>query len=182
MKIGYIKQIIKHTTQEQLQILISASCTKIYTEPSNNIDYKQTKLEEVMEILSVGDILVVTNLSILSNRLQSLLQLLQHLENRKVVLQVIDQAYISTDIDSLSTLLLHLSIFLEDVRKEKQSIGIANAKSKGKRLGRPPELSHLNIIKAMNLKKYHTSNQVANRFGVGRSSLLRHIARYSKVS
>ena len=182
MKIGYIKSTIKYTAQEQLQILISAGCTKIYTEPSNNIDYKQIKLTKVLEILSVDDILVVTRLSILSNKLQNLLQILQHLEKRKVVLQVVEQDYLSTGTNSLNNILSHLSIFLEDARREKQAIGIYNAKEKGKRLGRPSKLSHLNIVKAMNLKKHHTSNQIANRFGVGKSTLLRNIAKYRKVS
>ena len=34
------------------------------------------------------------------------------------------------------------------------------------------------VIKALELKKHNTSAQVANRFGVGRSTLPRHISRY----
>jgi len=37
------------------------------------------------------------------------------------------------------------------------------------------------VLKAINLKKYNTSEQVANRLGIGRSTLLRHIAKLKKA-
>ena len=37
------------------------------------------------------------------------------------------------------------------------------------------------IEQAIYLKKFGTSQQVANRFGVGKSTLLRHIARYKEA-
>jgi len=79
----------------------------------------------------------------------------------------------------MDELLFYLLEFVEDLRKEKQAVGIHRAKQKGVKLGRPSKLTLNKVLKAINLKRYNTSEQVANRFGVGRSTLLRHIAKYN---
>jgi hypothetical protein len=79
-------------------------------------------------------------------------------------------------------LLFFLSEFIEDIRVEKQAYGIQKAKDECRRLGRPPKLSHKEVLKAIELKQNNTSQQVANRFGVGRSTLYRHIAKYKEAS
>ena len=71
--------------------------------------------------------------------------------------------------------------FVEDLRKEKQAVGIYKAKQNGKRLGRPSKLNLKKVEKAIYLKQFNTSQQVANRFGVGTSTLLRHIAKLKKA-
>ncbi|WP_434282556.1 helix-turn-helix domain-containing protein [Aliarcobacter cryaerophilus] len=44
-------------------------------------------------------------------------------------------------------------------------------------LGRPPKLTQQQVLKAIELKNNQSSQNVASRFGVGRSTLLRHIAK-----
>ena len=82
----------------------------------------------------------------------------------------------------MDELLFYLTEFVEDLRKEKQTIGIHNAKVKGKRFGRPSKLTVNKVIKGIELKKFNTSEQVANRLGVGKSTLLRHIAIYRSTN
>jgi len=82
----------------------------------------------------------------------------------------------------MDELLFYILEFVEDLRKEKQAVGIYNAKAKGKRFGRPSKLTVNKVIKAIELKKFNTSEQVANRLGVGKSTLLRHIANHTNTS
>ena len=183
MKIGYIRSTIQEEVEQQSELLISAGCSKLYVEPSNNINYKsKTKLHEAINSIEVGDTLAVTRLSVLSHSVQNLLQIMFKLEDKKVILEAIEQQYISNQNHTMDELLFYLSEFVEDLRKEKQAVGIYRAKQQGKRLGRPPLLTTNKVLKAINLKKYNTSEQVANRLGVGRSTLLRHIAKYKKAS
>ena len=183
MKIGYIKQTTKEQTEEQTELLISVGCMKLYIEPANNIQYKsRVKLSEAIEATTTGDTIIVTRLSVLSHSVQHLLQVMYKLEDKKVILEAIEQQYISNQSYSMDEMLFYLIEFVEDLRKEKQAVGIHRAKEKGKRLGRPPKLTHNKILKALELKKFNTSSQVANRFGVGRSTLLRHIAKQKKAS
>lgn len=179
MRIGYIKQTTKEQTEVQSELLIAQGCTKLYIEPANNIQYKsRVKLSEAMESITTDDILVVTRLSVLSHSVQHLLNVMKTLQDKAVILEAIEQQYSSNQTYSMDELLYYLKEFIEDLRKEKQAVGIYRAKEKGKRLGRPPKLTHNKIIKALELKKFNTSSQVANRLGVGRSTLLRHIAKH----
>jgi DNA invertase Pin-like site-specific DNA recombinase len=130
---------------------------------------------------SVGDTLVVTRLSVLSYSVQNLLDVMYKLEEKDITLEAIEQQYKSKDTSSLDELLYYLTEFIEDLRKEKQAIGIYKAKQNGKRLGRPSKLNLKKVEKAIYLKSFNTSEQVANRFGVGRSTLLRHIAKLKKA-
>ena len=102
--------------------------------------------------------------------------------NKDVTLEVIQQKFISKDTHTLDELLLYIIEFIDDIKIEKQIYGIDKAKQDGKRLGRPLKLNQQQVLKAIELKKHSTSNQVANRFGVGRSTLLRHIAKQKKAS
>lgn len=182
MKLGYIKQTTKEQTEVQSELLISNGCMKIYVEPANNIQYKsRVKLDEAIESITAGDILAVTRLSVLSHSVQHLLQVMYQLEEKRVILEAIEQQYSSKESYSMDELLFYILEFVEDLRKEKQAVGIHNAKAKGKRFGRPSKLTVNKVIKAIELKKFNTSEQVANRFGVGRSTLLRHISRYKKA-
>ena len=181
-KVGYIRQTHNKALEEQTETLISAGCSKLYIESSNNTNYKKDKLNEAIEFLNKNDTLVVTRLSILSSTVQKLLELLFSLQDKNISLEAIEQQFISSNEHTLDELLFYLTEFVEDLRKEKQAVGIHRAKQKGKRLGRPPLLTTNKILKAINLKKYNTSTEVANRLGVGRSTLLRHIAKYKKAS
>ncbi|WP_434283661.1 helix-turn-helix domain-containing protein [Aliarcobacter cryaerophilus] len=49
-------------------------------------------------------------------------------------------------------------------------------------LGRPLKLTQQQIFQAIKLKHSQSSKQVANKFGVARSTLYRHIAKYKEAS
>ena len=68
--------------------------------------------------------------------------------------------------------------FVEDIKVEKRVLGMLN----GKRVGRPLKLTAKQVVQAIKLKQNNTSKQVANKFGVARSTLLRHIAKQKRAS
>ncbi len=180
-KIGYIRATNKEEVEEQSESLIAIGCYKIYVEAKENFSYQnKVTLAKVLEILHSGDTLAVTRLSILSSSVQSLLELMFTLESKRVTLQVTKQNFLSSKSYNLDELLFYILEFIEDIRVEKQVSGIQKAKEEHRRLGRPPKLTHKDVLKAIELKQNNTSRQVANRFRVGRSTLLRHIARSKK--
>ena len=180
-KIGYIRASLKEEIEEQSEVLIAAGCSKIYVEPKENINYEsKIKLSKMIDTIENKDIIAVTRLSIITSSVQTLLELMFALEQKEIILEVVEQNFISSNIYSLNELLLYLSEFIEDINYEKQAYGIQEAKDKGKRFGRPPKLTAREVLKAIELKQNNTSQQVANRFRVGRSTLLRHIARSKK--
>lgn len=180
-KTGYIRATIKKEIEEQSELLIAAGCSKIFVEAKENINYgSKVKLSQMIDTMQSKDTIAVTRLSILSSSVESLLELMFILEQKEIILEVVEQNFLSSDIHTLDELLLYLSEFIQDINSEKQAYGIKEARDKGKRFGRPPKLTHKEILKAIELKQNNTSKQVANRFRVGRSTLLRHIARSKK--
>lgn len=77
-------------------------------------------------------------------------------------------------------LLSIISEFETDLRSERQREGIQNALKKGVKFGREPiVLSDDQIIEAMELKDSgETSQEVAQKFNISRSTLLKKIREY----
>ena len=178
-KIGYIQATSKAEIEEQSEVLIKSGCIKIYVEPKENINFEnKVILNKLIASLKAGDIIAVTRLSILSWSIQSLLEILFELGDKKIVLQAVEQQFSTSSQNyTLDELLFYISEFLEEIRYEKHIVGLHN----GVRLGRPPKLAIADVLKAIELKRNNTSKEVANRMGVGRSTLLRHIARMKKA-
>ena len=64
---------------------------------------------------------------------------------------------------------------------QRQAVGIKSAIKRGVRFGRPTKMKQANVIKAIRFKNNgYTSKEVANRFNVGKSTLLRYIAEFRK--
>jgi len=182
MRIGYIRATPNTTAEKQHEVLCSAGCEKIYQEAVNNLDYHRSeKLTEVIESSRSGDTLTVTKLSIISSTLQHLLEIMYQLEDKDVNLEAIQQDFNSSEDITLDEMVLQLMEFLEDIRKEKQAIGIIKAKENGVKLGRPVKMTKQKMKQALFLKQYHTSKVVANKLGVGKSTLLRHLAQMKKA-
>ena len=146
-------------------------------ETSKDFQSKE-KLKDAIEFLSKEDTLAVTRLSILCISVKSLLEIMYELKNKDVNLEVIQQNFNSKDNHSLDELLICLVEFVEDIKVEKRLLGMLN----GKRVGRPLKLTDKQVVQAIKLKQNNTSNQVANKFGVARSTLLRHIAKQKRAS
>jgi len=174
-KIGYIKATSKLEIEEQSELLISKGCSKIYVETSREFHITQ-KLQNAIDSLSSGDILAVTRLSILCISVQSLLEILYEFQDKNITLEVVQQKFSSSTTHTLDELLLYLIEFIEDIKTEKRIMAILN----GKKVGRPPKLTYEQVSQAIKLKQNLSSRQVANRLGVGRSTLLRHIAKEKK--
>lgn len=100
------------------------------------------------------------------------------LERKEIKLEVIEQNFNSKENYSLDELLIFLIDFVKDIKTEKRVIGIKN----GKKAGRPQKLTINNVLKAIELKKYQTSAQVADKFKIGRSTLYRYISKINKAS
>ena len=74
-----------------------------------------------------------------------------------------------------------LLTFEKDIQYQRQAVGIQSAIKRGVRFGRPMKMKQANVIKAIRFKNNgYTSKEVANRFNVGKSTLLRYIADFKK--
>ena len=172
MKVGYIKEMKKYPLEQQQESLVSNGCSKIYKQSS-------TSSKELMNELQAKDTVVVTRLAICANSTKDLHQFLLQLQAKEIRLEVLQQ-----DIPSVKSLIKFLELLLtfqKDIQHQLQAVGIKSAIKRGVRFGRPTKMKQANVIKAIRFKNNgYTSKEVANRFNVGKSTLLRYIAEFRK--
>jgi DNA invertase Pin-like site-specific DNA recombinase len=123
----------------QLRDLRAAGCDKIFSEHCSAMKRRE-KMEQVLEFVREGDMLIVTKLDRLARSLENFLDIVKILENKKVRLKVL-----GLDFDSSSPtgkfILNNIAMvaqFEREMMLERQRDGIAKAKSEGKYKGKPP--------------------------------------------
>ena len=183
MIVGYARvSSTGQNLQSQIELLKAAGCEKIFEEKKSakqvaNREVLQTALEFIRE----GDIFVVTRLDRCSRSVADLYQILQLLEKKNVDFRVTEQAIdTSTSMGRLMMGLLSIiSEFETDLRAERQADGIASAMKRGVKFGRKAKFDNEKVQEALQMQSEGLTNQmIAEHFGIGRSTLLRWIAKY----
>lgn len=118
-------------------------CDKIFQEKQSGSSSQRPRLKACLEYVREGDTLVVTRLDRLARSTLHLCQLADHLEQKQVNLQVLDQNIHTGDATGrlLFNMLGAIAQFETEIRAERQMDGIQNAKARGVRLGREKSLT-----------------------------------------
>lgn len=185
MKIGYARVSSSgQNLQSQIEALQKAGCEKIFQEKmSGKQSDNRTELQNALDYVRDGDMFVVTRLDRCSRSVIDLHKILETLKNKKVEFKATEQ-----DLDtSTSTgrlmigLLSIISEFETDLRAERQADGIKSAIKRGVKFGRVAKMNDEQVVQAIQMQDDGMLNQdIADNFGVGRSTLLRYISKYKK--
>lgn len=129
-------------------------------------------LNLILDMVGVGDKLVVWKLDRLARNMYDLSKIVDILDTKGAALEILDQK-IDTGTASGKAFLQMLGVFAEfetNLRKERQLAGIASAKAKGKHLGRKPVL---NDAQKQGICARHqqgeTPTELAKAYGVSRA-------------
>ena len=186
MKVGYAR--VSSTGQNleaQIELLKRAGCEKIFQEKKSGTNRtNRVELENALDFVREGDTFVVTRLDRCSRNTLDLYKILELLKNKKVAFKATEQEFdTSTSTGKLMVGLLSvIAEFETDLRAERQAEGIKSALARGVKFGAKRKMSEEQVVEAIELQKKGemTNQQIADRFGVGRSTLLRYVAK-SKV-
>jgi DNA invertase Pin-like site-specific DNA recombinase len=113
-----------------------------------------------------------------------LYKILELLKNKKVAFKATEQEFDTSS--SMGKMILGflsvISEFETDLRAERQAEGIKSALKRGVQFGAKRKMTDSQVVEAMVLQKKGeiTNQQIADKFGVGRSTLLRYISEYKK--
>jgi DNA invertase Pin-like site-specific DNA recombinase len=132
-------------------------------------------LEDALEFVREGDVLVVTKLDRLARSVSHLCQIVEQLQRKKVDLRILN---LSLDTATptgrlMISLLGSIAAFELEIMKESQKIGIAAAKAKGKYKGRTPTARRKAAAAKMMLNDGLHPAEVAKRLYISRSSVYR---------
>lgn len=162
----------------QLDKLKAYGCTKIFSEKrSGRQADSRPELQACLQFVREGDTLVISRLDRMARSILDLAKIADQLKTKGVVLRVIDQA-INTGTSEgrlMFSLLASFAEFENDIRAERQSDGIALAKSKGVAFGRKRALTPEDCRKIRLLREEdkYSVPQLAERFNVGVATVYR---------
>ena len=178
-KVGYARV----STREQdltVQLDKLKDCDKIFQEKQSGIDSKRTELNNCLEYVRQGDILVVTRLDRLARSTLHLCEIAQLIERKGVSLLVIDQN-IDTGTSTgrlMFNMLGAIAQFETEIRAERQAEGIQKAMSKGVKFGRKALLEEEQIKRLKEKREQGaTIKELMNEFGIGKVSVYNYLKR-----
>ncbi len=160
MLLGYARvSTDDQTTRLQLDALEAAGCDRTFSERASGASSERPVLAEVLSHSRDGDTLVVWRLDRLGRSLPHLIETVQKLEGAGVALRSLTEGIDTTT--SNGRLIFHLfgalAQFERELIRERTMAGLAAARARGRKGGRPPKLSAEKLRVAQRLLK--TPNQ-----------------------
>ena len=176
MLLGYARvSTDDQTTRLQLDALEAAGCERTFSERASGASTERPVLAEVLSHSRQGDTLVVWRLDRLGRSLPHLIETVQKLEGAGVALKSLTEGIDTTTPNG--RLIFHLfgalAQFERELIRERTMAGLAAARARGRKGGRPPKLSAEKLRVAQRLLKdpESTVSEVARTLGVHRSTL-----------
>jgi DNA invertase Pin-like site-specific DNA recombinase len=169
----------------QHDALAAAGCDRIFVDKASGKLAALPQLSSALDYLRSGDTLVITRLSRAARSLRHLLELTDTLHERGVDLVVLKQGIDTTS--PTRRLVFHvlgaIDEFTRELIVEGTHEGLAAARARGRRGGRKSKLSSRQITVARDMydqlgvdgKHAYTVEQIAETFGVSRTTVYRHL-------
>lgn len=177
MNIGYARvSTVEQNTDLQHQALKAAGCEQIFEDHLSGTTQKRPGLDQALELIGAGDVLVVWRLDRLGRSLPHLIEVIGAIGDRNAGFRSLTESIDTTTAGG--RLVFHmmgaLAEFERSLIQERTRAGLAAAKSRGVVGGRPRALSKAKVAHARKLIEAGESpGDVAKSLGVGRSTLYR---------
>ena len=163
----------------QRDALAHAGCRQVYEDKASGKGADRPELDHVLADLRPGDTLVVWRLDRLGRNLPDLVRIVSELQGKGVGFESLTER-IDT-VTATGELVFHLfaslAQFERNLIRERTRAGLASARARGRKGGRPPKLGpkELREIRALLRDPEVTISSVAKRYGVSRVTLYAHL-------
>lgn len=183
MRIGYARvSTVDQSPELQFQALTAAGCERVYGETASGDDAGRPELKRVLEdVLRDGDTLVVWKLDRLARSLKQLIETAETLQRRNIGLVSLTEHLDTTTPGG--RLVFHvfgaIAEFERALIRERTAAGLAEARRRGRKGGRPRALAAEDVAVARALMSAADLpvRAVARRMGVSVATLYRHVGR-----
>lgn len=181
MLIGYARVSTQDQNPElQLDALRKAGCEKIFTEKASGTQQDRAQLKAALEYVRAGDTLVVWKLDRLARSLKQLIETIENLKERNIEFRSLTEAIDTATPGGRLTfhVFAALAEFERSIIQERTQAGLAAARARGKKGGRPAALTadDLLIAKALLRDPAISVEEVAKRLKVSPSTLYRYFS------
>jgi DNA invertase Pin-like site-specific DNA recombinase len=162
----------------QHEALLAAGCEKVFAEKVSGRSTKdRVELGNAMDFVREGDTLVVTRLDRLARSVGDLHRIIETLNAKQVAFRCLNQSGVDTSSSTGKLMLAVLGAvaqFENDIRRERQTEGIAKAKADGRYQGRKASIDPARV------KELHGSGlgpaAIAREMKIGRASVYRALS------
>jgi len=181
MLIGYARVSTQDQTLDlQLDALKKAGCDKILTDKASGSSAERQGLDQALDQLRSGDILVVWRLDRLGRSLRHLIDTITALNDRGVGFQSVTEHIDTTT--SGGKLIFHifgaLAEFERDIIRERTQAGLQAARSRGRLGGRPklkPSAKKVEMARKLYASKSLSVAEICRSLNISRATLYRYI-------
>ena len=180
MLIGYARV---STEDQKLHLqhdaLRAAGCDRTFDEKVSGAGKRLPVRDELLEYVRSGDVVVVWKLDRLGRSLRDLIEIVTALKEQGVELRSLHESIDTTT--PAGKLTFHvfgaLAEFEQDVARERTRAGLAAARDRGAKLGRPRALrpEQVEMARTMMANPKLSARQVAEQLGVHRATLYRSL-------
>lgn len=178
--VGYGRVSTKdQNLDRQKHALAEAGCIRVFADKKSGKNIDRPELAACLDYLRPGDTLVVLSLDRLSRSLQDLITIVAELRRREVGFRSLHEALDTTTPGG--RLIFHvfaaLAEFIRELIVEGTHEGLAAARARGQRLGRPPAMTPEMVEHARHLLTNPTATvaSIAKLLGVSRSTIYKYV-------
>lgn len=180
MKIGYARvSTSDQTLDPQIDELKAAGCEKFFSDVISGSKSERVGLNQCLEFIRQGDVLVVVKLDRLGRSLKHLIETIELLKEMGVGFQSLKDGIDTTT--PAGRLLFHLigaiAEFERELIRERTNAGLKAARARGRKGGRPKKLSEKQIEAGCMLAKTTdwTVDQICEHLGISRATYYRWV-------
>lgn len=165
------------TTGQNLDVQLKAlsDCDHIFREKVSGASKSRPELDNLLESLHPGDVVVITKLCRLARNTRHLLEIVEYFDEQEVSLKILNLG-IDTKTSTgrlMLTLIGAVAAFERSLLLERQAEGIALAKAKGRYTGRKATAQENSEEIASLDAKGHSKQEIAEMLNISRTSVYR---------
>ena len=186
MKVGYVRvSTVDQNTGRQEVLMKELGVDKIYVDKQSGKNKERPQLQEMLNFVREGDVLVVESISRLARNVKDLLEIVDQLKEKGVVF-ISKKETIDTSTPAGEFMLTVFGALAQLERSyilERQAEGIALAKAQGKYNGRPRiEVDESRFIEYYKDYQagYLTGKGICKKLGISLSTFHRRVKDYEK--
>lgn len=182
MLVGYARVSTHDQTLDlQLDALEKAGCGKVFRDTASGATTERPGLDEALAFLRPGDTLVAWRLDRLGRSLKHLIEAVTTLEEKGIGFRSVQEAIDTTT--SSGKLVFHifsaLAEFERTLIRERTQAGMAAARARGRKGGRPLKLdgAKVRLLYQLYDGKEHTIAEICILVGIARPTVYEYLGR-----
>lgn len=178
--VGYARVSTKgQNLDRQIAALEAANCQRIFSDKKSGKNAEREELKKALDYLRPGDTLVVPSLDRLGRSIQDLINIVGELRKTGIGFRSLHEALDTTTPGG--RLVFHvfaaLAEFIRELIVQGTHEGLAAARARGRRLGRPPAMNDEQIrhARAMLADPEASISSIAKLLGVSRMTIYKYV-------